>query len=874
MLSPEERVTLARGNNLTVWVQGFAPASIPGHRLVTLPTGELGDQAHDNPAPCRCRRCNRELTHPDSRRRGIGPICMAKEIWEAPMEVPDKITALEALYREVRETGESSGNIQEMIEALRSGKTPEPAVMASEDTENPPVKMVYVKCRECEWQGWVPELENEPPTCGCCDSGAVDYPKPPAGDTPSQTPASSEPDPEPEEMDIQNWPRYPQDPDEGEKFVRWVFEDVFPANLPGYEARKPQVDLAVAIARALATGEHLVSEAGTGTGKSLAYLVPAIWFARKAGRPVVVTTGTIALQEQISTKDIPFLQKTLDVPFEAALVKGKGNYLCLSRLEEETKQATLYQDPEMTRVMDWARTTRTGDKSEINPIPPADVWGAVNVDDTCSKRDCPFYSQCHYFRARKQWAEADILVCNHKLYFADLAIKGVSSGGAGVLPQYSAVVFDEAHHIEPVASDSFGLELGQFRIPAVIKDIRKLRHPDTPDLLLRQIEDANRIVFERPLLVDPPIDKVDVRRLPDLVQEQMRTEMAHLGKLLLQLDEALEGLDWGYSDEKSRQKCQKYQERILRLAEALQALERPHDGYVNWISVERAQGKPPKPVYHQSPISVAHDLMMTIWQPAWSTISTSATISTGGDFNYFKRQVGLDLVDRPIRELLVDSPFDYQTQARLYIPRGLPEPRPANEEQYQAAIVAELRDLMQITSGRAFLLFTSYRGLQAAYNELADEFRAAGLTVFKQGDMPRTQLVQSFKDTHQGGGFPVLFATGTFWEGIDIQGEALSCVVIDKIPFARPDDPVTLAKLDAIKSRGGNEFMEYSVPEAAIKLKQGVGRLIRTRSDRGLVVILDPRLRTKPYGRVFLNSMPPMPEISYLDGIAEFIKGE
>jgi ATP-dependent DNA helicase DinG len=750
---------------------------------------------------------------------------MAKEIYEAPLTRTDKIIALEALYREVRETGESQGNIQDMIEALRRGEDPKPEVLAAEDLDPP-----------------APPPANEPDD-----------------DEDEAWPAS---------------PEYPQDPAEGTQWVHHVFEEIFPSRLPGYEARQPQIDLAEAIARALATGEHLVSEAGTGTGKSLAYLVPSIWFGKKAGRPVVVTTGTKALQEQLHQKDVPFLQRTLtELPFRAALVKGKGNYLCLSRLEDELKQPNFFGNPELDRIRNWSRDTMTGDMAELPYIPPADVWGQVNVDDTCNKRDCPFYHKCFFFEAKRQWAEADILICNHHLFFADLAIRGSSAGGSGILPQYSATVFDEAHHIEPVASDSFGVEITPFKVPSIVKDLRKLRHPDMPDHLLRQLEDASRTVFERPLYVDPPINKADFRRLPELTQEQLNVELAALAKMLIDVDGALGGLTWNSSDSKSQEKCQRYRERLLRLEEALQALIAPDDGYVNWIEVERPAGKPPKVILHNSPISVAEDLRLAIWDRSWATVSTSATISTGGNFRYFRSQVGLDKTSKAVKELLVDSPFDYRTQARLYIPRGLPEPKLENEEAYQAAIIPEIRDTLQATGGRAFVLFTSYKGLTAAYDTLVGELTAAGYVVMKQGDLPRTQLVQQFKDVHAAGKSPVLFATGTFWEGIDIQGEALSAVIIDKIPFARPDDPVTLAKLEAIRARGGNEFMEWSVPEAAIKLKQGVGRLIRTRTDRGLVVILDPRLRTKPYGRVFLNSMPPMPEVAYLYGLAEFMKG-
>ena len=649
-------------------------------------------------------------------------------------------------------------------------------------------------------------------------------------------------------------------------WVDQVFREIFPRIMPGYEAREPQVQLSKEVAAALACGEHLAAEAGTGTGKSLAYLVPAVKWAVDKCRPVVITTGTIALQEQLINKDVPFLQKALaDVlPFRAALVKGKGNYLCKLKAEDEYQKQGLIPDPEWPRLVEWMRTTETGDKSTIPGwIPPPELWSRVNVDDGCLKRECPFYNSCHLYEAKRAAKDANILVCNHSLYMADVQVRMESGDGASILPPHAAVVFDEAHHIEDVASESFGADLSQFKVPAVMKELRRIAHPDLPHKEMDWAVRVNEDLFSIFPAIQPRVDKQALRRLDDW--DNIRSAMLNLAGALKEIPQKLDQIDFRHSDEKTRKRAGSIGERIKILYYTLHDIAEDDPEWVDTVEIDWSRDKP-KVTIKRSPISVAGLLREYIWTPIWSAACLSATISSGQSFGYFKRQVGLDESPKPVRELIVESPFDFQAQSMLYVPRGIPDP---GNENYGTAIQPVIADLIGKTNGRAFILFTSYRQMQAAYKVLAPQFQAQGFTVFKQGDMGRSELVAEFKrDVHS-----VLFATASFWEGVDVQGEALSCVIIDKIPFDAVGDPLLEARQKAIDAGGGNAFMEFSVPRAVIKLKQGVGRLIRTRSDRGIVAILDPRLRTKPYGRVFLKSLPPMREIFYLDDVPAFLAG-
>lgn len=765
----------------------------------------------------RCHRCRRVLTHPDSVARGLGPICAAKWIWELPVPVDEKLAKLEALRRQVRETGEiSEGDLVELIEKLKAGQQ---------------------------------ELPDDP-----------------APDTAS----GDEPDFDPQEEPARPDRRLPvRDPEPDMAVAERIFRETFARKMPGYEPREPQIQLAREVARALATGSHLVGEAGTGTGKSFAVLVPAVHWTREMGKRVVVSTGTIALQEQYMGKDVPFLQQVLadEMPFSAALIKGKGNYLCRLKAGEAAKESAAGTDPELDRVLAWVRETSDGDKSELPFVPADDVWRRVNVDDSCLRHKCPLFEECGFYQVRERAKRAQILVCNHHLLMYDLPY--------GIFPQYGALILDEAHHLEDIASNTFGVEISQFRLPALCRDIERLEHPDIPTDRLQHIRQLNSSLmghFAGAEVSGRPLEKEALSRVPG--QERYSQLAISLVAELKQLGDELATLDWSWADDRTKARCQALVERVTGLAGDFQDVFNPTpestEQNVAWVEVERGRQEP-RVTLHLNPIDVGPGLQDLLWDPLHAVICTSATLSTGTNFNYFKRMVGLNRTEREVLELHVTSPFDYPNQALLYVPRGLPEPR--EEERWTNAIIGITRDVLQATGGRAFVLFTSYKQLKAVYESLATELEQAGYVIFRQGDMPRTQLLDAFKEAHAAGGRPILFATGTFWEGVSVEDEALSCVVIDKLPFQVPSDPIAVAKAEALKRNGEDPFMHYTVPQAIIRVKQGFGRLIRTRRDRGLVAILDPRIRTKGYGRQFLRSLPPAREIYHLGDVLAFLQG-
>ncbi|MDP2659334.1 MAG: helicase C-terminal domain-containing protein [Dehalococcoidia bacterium] len=830
LLTPEERTQLAQGQDL-VLDEELVTAAIAETINITAAKQVLADNVQDPifPPPAqpdvmgqiRCHRCRRALTHPDSRTRGLGPICAAKWIWEQPFTVDEKLAKLRALRDQVRETGEiSESDLTELIERLQVGQD-RGEVDPYQETSHALV-----------------DTDN--------DDQESDAPARPSRRLPTHDP----------ELDM--------------AAVERIFRETFATKMPGYEAREPQVQLAREITRALATGAHLVSEAGTGTGKSLAYLVPAVHWAQQEGQSVLVSTGTIALQEQLVQKDIPFLQRTLDKPFSAALIKGKGNYLCQLRHDEARKDEQLRADPEFQQVDDWATQTATGDKSDLPFVPADQVWRRLNVDESCLRHKCPVFDSCHLYRARERAKTAQILVCNHHLLMVDLQF--------GMLPEYGALVLDEAHHLEEIASESFGVEVSRFRIPVLMRDIERMEHPDLPAAQLHTIRLCNsRLMahFARAEVAGKPVDKAT---LSQIAGEEQYLKLARdlIAELKLLVDE-LAKLDWSWADDRTKARCDALMLRAANLAGELGALFNPIEEsaalHVAWVEVDRSRDEP-RVTLHLNPIDVGPIFKDLLWDPVHSVTCTSATISSGGKFSYFKRLTGLDRVDpqhREVLELQVDSPFSFQEQALLYVPRGLPEPR--EEQRWTQAVIGATRDVLQACGGRAFCLYTSYKQLRAVHEVLAPELEATGYVVFRQGDMQRSQLIEAFKQTHTEGRSPVLFATGTFWEGIDIQGSALSCLILDKLPFAMPTDPLSVAKAEAVRRQGYEPFMHLTVPQAVIKMKQGFGRLIRTRTDRGLVAILDPRIRTKGYGRQFLRSLPPAREIYHLGDVPGFLQG-
>lgn len=592
------------------------------------------------------------------------------------------------------------------------------------------------------------------------------------------------------------------------------------------------------MAEGLATGRHVIAEAGTGTGKSLAVLAPAIHHAAVEHRGrVLVSTATIALQEQYIQKDIPFLREalgTLGIRFSAALAKGKANYLCLARLDDELRQQALVQDEDLARIAAWARSTATGDVAEL-PGNPGSVWTRVCADDSCAGLKCPQADRCFYYRAKAEWRGSDILVCNHKLLLTNLA------AGGRILPEYSAVILDEAHHLEAEALDVFGVEISNYRVPSLLNEVKRLSGGGAGLAAASQDARNTNDAFFAALAAGQKGEKARVERMPG--------EADQLIKCLVNLKSRIAAVD----SDKAEALANRAENIAVDLQATVDALQ-GSGGYVIWAESPRDIDRV---VLHATPTDVASELRHQLFDQV-PVVMTSATLAAGGRFDYLKRSVGCD----EALELQVPAPFDYSSQGLLYIPRDLPDPRSAD---YYPRITPLIEEILLRTNGRAFVLFTSYRGMNEVYRNLAGRLR---WTVLRQGDRPKGQLLEEFRrDVHS-----VLFGVSTFWEGVDVVGEALSCVIIDKLPFPTPGDPVVDAKCQAIKRNGGSDFFDYMVPDACLKLRQGVGRLIRTRKDKGLVAILDSRIRTKGYGALFLRSLPPFRQISSLENVELFLK--
>jgi ATP-dependent DNA helicase DinG len=633
--------------------------------------------------------------------------------------------------------------------------------------------------------------------------------------------------------------------------------------LPGYEHREDQLAMAHAVERALSARGYLVAEAGTGTGKTLAYLVPAAI----SGRRVIVSTATKTLQEQLWEKDIPLLRERCGLAFEAATLKGRSNYYCLARGAEFARAPTFAAREEAAlwpRIEAWARETETGDRSEIDLPDHFQTWKDLSAtSESCAGRECAVYEECFVTRARARAAEADVLVVNHHLFFADLAMR-TSRAGVEILPEHDAVVFDEAHALEDVATEYFGLQVSSWRVEELARDAQRAV-ADRPDLgsMMKQATAELRRAGERffqgvadglrgrpaggpPMRSAAPRSGERSRALPHSNDEGLRAPLAEdvLAPLegdQARLDAALEALRDLLADAPSpslAQTARRAGELRVELA-AVTAMKEPSRVYFGEV---RGRGV----FLRAAPIDVAEELQSRLYRRTDTVVFTSATLAAQGRFDYFRRQVGL-APEFDVVEARYPGPFDFARQAALVLPEGLPEP---NAPGFVEAAAAAIRDLTEVTGGRAFVLCTSTRNMLALHRASRD----LPYRLLLQGERPKARLLEAFRAEPS-----VLFATASFWEGVDVPGEALSLVVIDRLPFAPPGDPVVAARLRAMEAAGGDGFSELQVPAAALALRQGFGRLVRTRDDRGLVAILDRRLVTKGYGRAFLATLPRSP---------------
>ena len=687
---------------------------------------------------------------------------------------------------------------------------------------------------------------------------------------------------------------------------------VIAEKLPDYEDRPEQLHMAFAVADAFNKGQLAVIEAGTGTGKSLAYLVPALLWSRANQERIVISTRTINLQEQLIRKDLPFLQRATGIEFYAVLVKGRSNYFCLRRGETAGRELGLFdqeQVEELQQIIQWAEKTSDGSKEDLSFIPSYQAWEEVCCEaDQCARVRCRYYSRCFFHQARRRAAKADILVVNHALLLSDLALRQQTDNysATAVLPPFERAILDEAHHLEDVATSYFSSQLTRFTFARVLNRLRHPRKlnqgllprlldqlsqelPDSLDKLYRNLHgEIESLLNKRQQLFDLALEELHsiAEELPEFLGKQVSAKFELKHRILPEfmqtpiwqkLCKRVERLRVGSSD------LAQGISSLLRVAEDLpdHIAEKVHSSLVDlngisgrlegiaadlgsfqavaknscvWVEIREGRIGRKKGLItslFQAPLEVAESLNQALYQRLRSLIMTSATLTVAGAFGYFHSRVGLDRVepDRLI-ELALDSPFDYQQQALVAVPTDLPEP---GKPGFSEAVRDAVEKALLCSQGRSFVLFTSYALLRQVHDELAPVLEAQNLRCLRQGEENRHRLLKRFAEDESS----ILFGTDSFWEGVDVPGRSLEQVVIARLPFRVPTEPVLEARAQAIELRGGDPFMEYTVPQAVIRFKQGFGRLIRHRNDRGVVLILDTRVVKRGYGRMFLRSLPP-----------------
>ncbi|MGI8670154.1 MAG: ATP-dependent DNA helicase [Aridibacter sp.] len=633
-----------------------------------------------------------------------------------------------------------------------------------------------------------------------------------------------------------------------------------------YEFREGQIKMAEAVFKAFEDKRHLIVEAATGTGKTLAYLVPAIAAALAMKKRVIISTGTKNLQEQLMEKDIPFLQKAMPKKFTAAYMKGRSNYACLYKIKKAENQPILDGLDEMDyfeEIRHWSRESETGDRAELVTLPEnLPFWSRINAkSETCIGQKCPDFEPCFITRMRERAEDADIVIVNHHLFFADLSVRGNQYGK--VLPDYGAVIFDEAHLIEDIAADYFGFQISSFQIDELGRDADNL--PITDAVIVRQITKtvARIIGFADQFWARFSEGRGKEGRFPLAQNSFVRKtkddlEPTALGEAYFQLDNSLEQLETAVAV--FEEKMPEAESLIRRIRQTRFDLDfivtQTEQNYVYWLE-RRGRGV----FLRASPIDVSNLLQEKLFEKVETVVMTSATLSTNGKFNFIQNRLGLD--NETTDTLLAPSSFDYEKQAIIYLPKSMPDPRSPEFSQMAAG---EIIKLLQITNGRAFVLSTSFYSMNALYELVSSR---VNFPCFVPGSMSKAGLLEKFRETPNA----VLFATSSFWHGVDVRGEQLSCVIIDKLPFAVPSDPIVAARTKYIDENGGKSFFEYSVPNAVISLKQGIGRLIRSKTDKGVIALLDSRLRTKGYGKDFLNSLPKTKITTDLKDVEQMFNG-
>jgi len=618
---------------------------------------------------------------------------------------------------------------------------------------------------------------------------------------------------------------------------------------PGYEYRGSQLEMARVVEEAFAKKRHAIVEAGTGTGKTLAYLIPAL----RSGRRVVISTATKALQEQLFQKDVPFVRQHFAPNLKVALMKGRGNFLCLQKTAQLEGQPLLKDMEEIdwfSQIRDWSQASETGDRVELGFLPDdSDLWHRLDARrDTCTGRKCPDFERCFITRMQQRAAEADLIIVNHALFFADLALKQDDFGS--IIPEYSAVIFDEAHEIEDVASDYFGRKTSGHRFDELARDMEqalRVAQIGSPALLRR----ATRLREKAKTFFESFPEREGRFDFPPAERAAFRERNADTYDALVQ---ALRGLETDLTA------LPTHPEDITNIArrsaelrgELAFLIESEEKGFVYWY--ER-RGK--TVFLTATPIDVSAILRERLFAQFDTVILTSATLAVGRKFDFLRQRLGVEMA----LEKVLDSEFDFQGQAILYIPTGIPDVR---DPGFINKAAQEVMRILEVTRGRAFCLFTSYNQMREIYERVRPRVPFPTLL---QGTAPRPALLERFRKTPNA----VLFATASFWQGVDVPGEQLSCVIIDRLPFAVPSDPVVSARVRAVNEDGRNAFLEYQVPEAVLALKQGFGRLVRSRKDRGVLVLLDDRISRMRYGSVFLESLPSYSRTRDLSDVAQFM---